>query len=624
MAESIRKEDWERFRALGRVPPSIREVVLRSWVRSQRETSVETLKRAPVIGQHELRAIRNRNARLRRAAQSAIQQAGYMLNDSGAMMLLCDPGGIVMDAAGDSRILSRGEENHLHPGGRWDEGAIGTNAIGTALHVGKPVTITGVEHFCEAIQRWSCAAAPVRDPFSGEVLGAIDISGPSGESFRTVSALSVTLALQIEEGLRNASLHEHRLLIERLLAHRSSWAGDEVMLLDRYGREVWSSAMFGKMAAELVEGSAALTDIAARGQNDVSQIAARMRNALPECGVDIVGDQGEALGVIVTLCRSRRVSLRGSGGTITLDDIASGSPEIAALCARALKLVESGIPLLIEGGAGSGKETMARALHAAGPQAALPFEIVDCALLNADVLRSDIKMGMGIMRLAESGGTLCLDELADTPPEAQSALAQVLALLRREVGVPLQIITLSSASLAEKMAEGRLRRELHFRVAGAGLRLPGLAERGDEIAGLARRFAQDCIGSGQIRSGEAHSKAGKSVRSTPVRLTPAALIRLQAYDWPGNLRELRNLVESLSAISPSGLIDVADLPPEIARPTSSARRDETLREREKAEILNAVAEAGGNMTEAARRLGISRSTLYLKLDQYGVARSKRT
>src|SRR5690606_3050321 len=143
------KEDWERFRALGSVPPSIREVVLRSWVRSRGRKEIETLKRAPSVAQDELRAIRNRNQRLRSAAQTAIRRAGYMLNDAGMMLLLCDRGGVVMEAEGDARILSRGQENHLHPGGHWDEDAIGTNAIGTALHLAKPVTISGVEHFCE-------------------------------------------------------------------------------------------------------------------------------------------------------------------------------------------------------------------------------------------------------------------------------------------------------------------------------------------------------------------------------------------------------------------------------------------------------------------------------------------
>ena len=99
-------------------------------------------------------------------------------------------------------------------------------------------------------------------------------------------------------------------------------------------------------------------------------------------------------------------------------------------------------------------------------------------------------------------------------------------------------------------------------------------------------------------------------------------MRLQAHPWPGNIRELRNLVETLSAISLNRLIDVPDLPPEITAPTGE-KRDDTLRQRERSAILDALADAGGNITKAARQLGISRSTLYLKLDQYGLPRGRR-
>ena len=97
MAESIQKEDWERFRALGSVPPSIREIVLRSWVRSLDSVGLQGLKRAPLVADEELRAIRRRNVRLLRAAQDAVGRAGYMLDGAGAMLLLCDRAGMVLD-----------------------------------------------------------------------------------------------------------------------------------------------------------------------------------------------------------------------------------------------------------------------------------------------------------------------------------------------------------------------------------------------------------------------------------------------------------------------------------------------------------------------------------------------
>ncbi|WP_028717007.1 sigma-54-dependent Fis family transcriptional regulator [Paracoccus sp. J39] len=608
MPESIQKEDWERFRALGSVPPSIREVVLRSWVRSRGRKEIETLKRAPSVAQDELRAIRNRNQRLRSAAQTAIRRAGYMLNDAGMMLLLCDRGGVVMEAEGDARILSRGQENHLHPGGHWDEDAIGTNAIGTALHLAKPVTISGVEHFCEAIQRWSCAAAPIRDPFNGALLGAIDISGPSGQSFGQVAAFSVTLAMQIEEAIRNAGLQEHRRLIERLLAERRGQRGDEIMVLDRFGQPVWSSADFRSAAGRAWgdEAGAALPLPPDAHQGDPGNLAARLRQVLPHADVDVLVERGDMLGVMVTLQRPGARGRPAPDPAVSLAQIAQSGAAMAPICAAARKYLESGVPLLIEGPVGAGKETLARALHLAGPLSGQPLEFLDCSLLDPETLRGDL-IDARLARLAEAGGTLCLDEPAQTPRQAQPLLVQALARLARAAPVPPQILSLSSVGLAERMAQGDLRGDLYFRLAAATLRLPGLAERRDDLPGLIRRFAQAYP---QRRRGKA------------LRFTPAAMRQLQAHDWPGNLRELRNLMESLGATSLSGLVDRSDLPAHLARP-AGPRREETLRDRERAEIAAAVAEAGGNMTEVARRLGIARSTLYLKLDQYGIPRPRR-
>src|SRR5260370_10244392 len=96
------------------------------------------------------------------------------------MMVLSDPGGFIIETAGDPRIVDQGRRNHLEVGGNWEEGAIGTNAIGTALAEGRAVRILGAEHFCEDVQRWACAATPVRYPGDGELLGVVDISGPAG------------------------------------------------------------------------------------------------------------------------------------------------------------------------------------------------------------------------------------------------------------------------------------------------------------------------------------------------------------------------------------------------------------------------------------------------------------
>ncbi|MCK9552802.1 GAF domain-containing protein, partial [Aquamicrobium sp.] len=240
MVTSITKSDWEAFMAVGRVPLSVRELVLQSWQRSAR-SGVTSLKSAPKVGESELLAGRRDARRLRLGARAALQKAGYLLNHSGNMLLLCNDKGVVLDVAGDEATQARGRENHLHVGGRWCESAIGTNAIGTAIHLRRPTQISSVEHYCEEIHRWNCAATPITDPADGRLLGVVDISWPNDVEQMNAAALSATLALQIESDLGRHYAMERARLVERLHMQRPRLSSDPVLVLDRAGRDLFAT-----------------------------------------------------------------------------------------------------------------------------------------------------------------------------------------------------------------------------------------------------------------------------------------------------------------------------------------------------------------------------------------------
>ena len=605
MTPSIRKEDWERYRVLGEVAPSLREVVLRSWQRSREARTGPNVTAAPWLGEDELAGVRKRSMRLRRASKAALGRAGYLLADSDSMLLLCDGSGVVTDSVGDARIMDRGREDHLQPGGRWIEEAIGTNAIGTALHLRRPMAISGVEHFTEAIQRWACAATPVTDPATGKLIGIVDVSGPAGRLPRQSVALSAAVGAQIEEALRQTDAEAHQRLVERALGHGQQWASDEVILLDRFGRQVYASDQFVRMAAKFGDFEAARALLREGGLEDNDLVEA-LRQTLPGSNVDLMLERGEAVGVTIALRRSRS---RGEpDGVPTLDWIGRGSPAIGEICAQARQLTRSGIPVLIEGETGTGKELIARAIHREGALAACPFEVLNCALLTPERLRQDIAAGEGAARLGRTGGILCLDEPLEIAEAAQAVVARLVEKLLAEARGRLGLVTLTTGDLDAAMRAGRLRRDLYYRLAGAMLRLPPLSERREEVSRLARHFAEV----GARRTGRRE-----------VRFTPAAMLRLEAHDWPGNVRELRHLVETMAAVSASGIVDLRDLPAEVREPRRTAVGTETLRGRERVEILDAIAEAGGNLTEVARRLGIARSTLYVKLEEHGIERPRR-
>ncbi|WP_282959604.1 GAF domain-containing protein [Brucella oryzae] len=259
-----------------------------------------------MVSRDRLDQLRSLNFPLRTAAQAAFSRVGCLLDDAGAMLLLCDRSGFVLEAVGDARILSLGEEDHLHPGGHWAEKVIGTNAIGTALHVGRPVSIRGAEHFGEEIQRWSCAAAPVRDPKTGQVLGVVDISAPSENDMRQSAALSVSLALQIEEALRSAGLRERERLIGTILEAGPTRGGADVVILDRYGEQVWVSDTFERIDERLGAIAALINQPNMELDGDMLALAGRLCEVLPGVGVDLIREQGEELGLLITFPSTTR------------------------------------------------------------------------------------------------------------------------------------------------------------------------------------------------------------------------------------------------------------------------------------------------------------------------------
>lgn len=592
-------------------PGAKRDLVLCSWLRSQGGRGLDTRTHAPSVAQDEFRRILGGSDRLRGAAGELLQRTRAMLDTSDAIVLLCDPGGVVIEVVGGAQGRRRGERNNLQPGGCWSESAIGTNAIGTALHLRRPVTISDDEHFCAAIRHWACAAVPLHDPLDGRLLGAIDISGTPGAGFGNAGALATALAAQIEASLRDADLRGHRELIGRLLDSRPRRQGDEMMLLDRFGRLVWASDAFERCAAQSgLPAPEALRQLAAQREGDAERAATLLRDRLPGADIDVLGDPGAALGLVVTLppAPARRRPAPDATEGLTLDVIAAASPTLAPLCAAARKFHDRAIALTIEGPPGTGKSTFARALHGACGGPTRPFETLDCAALDAETLRRDLREGSGPLRQGTRGGALCLSEPAHTPAEAQPLLAQLLDRLTERSVAPVRLIALASAPLAEAVRQGRLCRELQLRCAGAVIRLPALAERRDEIGPLVQHFARLCAPAGR----------------RPLRFSPAAFEALRRYDWPGNLWEMRDLLAALEtgrAEACTRVVEPADLPADIRASTGPTPL--RLHESEKTAILNAVAAADGNLSRAARRLGIARSTLYLKLDQYGLRRPPR-
>jgi len=306
------------------------------------------------------------------------------------------------------------------------------------------------------------------------------------------------------------------------------------------------------------------------------------------------------------------------------------SPAMKSFYGQLRPVVQGELPLLLLGETGVGKEGVARIIHLSSPRRSGPFVAVNCAAIPGELLEAEMfGIGKGIASgvverrgkfLQADGGTLLLDEIGEMPLQLQAKLLR--ALQEKEVQpvggspvpVDLRVVAATNSDLQQRIEDGRFRRDLYFRVAGAALRVPPLRERREDIATLAEAFLRAFT-----------REAGKTVRGITVK----ALRRLIEYAWPGNVRELEHELRRLAQLCPEGeAIDSAMLAPQLTttpdplamQPPSQgldlAGNVETL---ERRLIREALARAGGNRTQTAKLLGVSRNGLAIKMARLGLS-----
>ena len=313
----------------------------------------------------------------------------------------------------------------------------------------------------------------------------------------------------------------------------------------------------------------------------------------------------------------------------TAPELIGRSPRMRTLVRTIASLHHNESHVLIQGESGTGKELVARALHAASPRAGRTFVPVDCGALPASIIESELfghqrgaftgaTGASGLFRMA-AGGTLFLDEIGEIPLAVQAKLLR--ALQEKEVrpvgsatavAVDLRVVTATHRDLERMVEAGTFRADLFYRLNVVRIEIPALRDRREDIPLLVHHFIAK------------YARPGLPIEG----IDDEALEMLAAHDWPGNVRELENVVESAMALAPGPRLRAADLPRERRAPAPSAtaageRLPLSLAAYERAALLRALAETGGDATAAARLLGVGRSTFYRKLAQHGVGPSGR-
>jgi len=642
---------WESFVSGDAAPAeALRSLVDTSWQRCQ-EAQVDPNRRVgpqPVSDQ-DLFLLRERQRELLEASAPAMACAHDFLSETGTMMALADAHGTILVTEGDAPAMGSGETIHLMPGVTWNEALCGTNAIGTALAMGQPVQIHSAEHYCAGIKRWTCSATVVRHPTDGEIIGVLDVSGLSQTYSRQSLALVVTTANRIESRLAMVEMERRYSLLEYGMGRWNAGRQEGLVLFDRRGSPIKANE------------HAPIAIAAAGGQIDLSGA-----HRLPELAAGRLGRsghrrqlpswikpewleplivKGEHLGtlLVVPVTRSRPSSLQslratqgpslGQGdGAATGDSFAAvitADPTMLQAIARARQLARTRMPVLLQGETGVGKEEFARGVHGSS---AGPYMALNCGGLSRELLASELfgyadgaftgarKGGMAGKIEAADGGTLFLDEIGEMPMDMQPHLLRVLEqgeIYRLGENTPrrvnFRLIAATHRDLRGEIEAGRFRMDLFYRIAVTSLRIPPLRERKGDIALLAQHFFDLFRGEQEMGPGV---------------LDAAVLARLESYRWPGNVRELRNVIQGAVMMSEGAPLTCSALPLELSGLESSGTAPSermsvevhSIAEGEETLIRRAIVASEGNLTLAARRLHIAKSTLYVKMQRYGLSR----
>ncbi|MGV6871492.1 sigma-54-dependent Fis family transcriptional regulator [Pseudochelatococcus sp. B33] len=663
MNERKIRQAWESFVSEGHVPPDFRQDIAESWVRSRGYSGIARRRNAPKLPEPELYRRKHENRALLNAARRALARTADFLADANSMIILTDAAGLIIETRGDPRVIDSGRDIHLERGGRWAENDIGTNAIGTAIAVRRPVQIHAAEHYCEDVQRWTCAASPIRHPVDQDMLGVVDISGPV-KTFNPQSlALAVSVSQQIEALLLQNVQDTREELLRVFLSRRSRWQNDEIVVLDSRGAIIYATdAGLAALALDHPDIAAGRSIDQLRGV-PLSLWQSLVQGSLPSAEIEIIGAaqrhgmaEGQSLtdgqiGAVLTFPSRRRARPAAvkapAGDTVALDDILGESPAMRETFERVRRMAASRAPVLIEGETGVGKELFARAIHAMGAAAGAPFIPVNCGGMSRDLIASEIfgyekgaftgadDQGRAGRMEAADGGTLCLDEVGEMPMSLQPYLLRVLEdgvvyRVGSNVGrsVNVRLISMTNRDMLSEVDGGNFRRDLYYRIATLRLVIPPLRERGDDVLLIAEHML--------------HRSARAMGLPTPM-LDNEVRDLFRRYPWPGNVRELRNVVENMVVLG-SAYLTMREVPGEIVRTVAGGRHgpargeaagsvhadmsapgagDDRLQqwsEAQRAVIERELAQTGGNISLTAKRLGIARSTLYAKLDKYGFRR----
>lgn len=640
---------WTRFLANRNAPSmpvtGVRPLIYKSWMRSNTTGIRPEQYAAPSLDNARVDAKRMFDqSEMRRATHACLHNMADLLAGAEAMLILTDKDGVILETVGDKSTLNKGGKINLSVGGVWSESASGTNGIGTALWMDKPVYVHGEEHFCEGMKAWSCAAAPIHDPVDQSIIGVINLSGLTSIFRKHNAAFAAALARDIEVSLEQAQSLMNFQLLEWAIGHapRQTYSdSDGIAIIDRFGRLIFDRSIDGTVAGRRLPQKQGQPFLDLSGGISEAAILAALPSKLICKDIELIELDGTVKGASLIIVDQEAGSQRTGGAakkSLPCTEVGKTGLKIVGRSDAILKaldtansLLSTHVPAIIQGPTGVGKELFARLIHArATPAAQHGFETINCAGLTLEKFQTNLARlhfdpDNGVVASHnDDADFFVFDEIGELSIDLQPVLLRTLETIMARIqsppsfAPPVRILSLTNRDLLRDIDAGNFRRDLYYRLGAIVLDIPPLRDRGEDILLIFAHYNQtisEQTGAGILQYGSEVEEA------------------LQNHDWPGNVRELRNAVNSLHCTLKTRRISIDDLPFNqnmlstddatmlAGTQLSPAIQSESLKDAEVVLIQSALATHHGNLTQTAAALGISRPTLYRKLKVHSIGLS---
>lgn len=624
------KMAWRRYQEHG-IPSDnmIRCEISESWNHSKSlgvnpfQTKIQE-----IISHHDLDERLRQNELLLSYSTERITQVLDLLNESQTMLSITDRQGTIMHSWGDAQTLKRAEELNIIDGGTWSEKSAGTNAVGVTLKTKQSAQVLFSEHFCEKNHDWYCAATPIIAPFTKELLGIVNIAGSNPNlhphTFKLIIAETRNLSNSIMSQVYDSAIHENLFLTATMEEVEESVlvVDSEKNIIERNKTVMFDPILSNVLRIQSLLGVDQLLNHSIRSGKKIlnEKIEIQHTKQSYNCSIHPILFQDMYLGAIISLKKTRSLpthqimtSSKEKKTTDPFQNITGSSTAFSHVLKQARKAATIDATIFLSGETGTGKEVFAQAIHQASDRNNKPFIAINCGAVPQGLLESELsgyeagaftgaraKGSPGKFEMAQ-GGTIFLDEIGDMPLDLQVHLLRILEEQEvtrigsaKAIPIDVRIIAATHRDLKKAVEEGAFREDLLYRLKIIQLTIPALRDRISDIPALSRRFIDEL----SSRFGKRH-----------VEVTADTIKCLTDYQWPGNIRELKNVIQQALFNMEGEILTPSHLPAELT--VESQQTD-------KEQLLEALQAENGVVAHAAIRLGISRATMYRRMKQFNI------